>query len=1377
MNRWKRWLAALLTVFVLASALPVTALATELQSQAPAAAGQTSEDTGAPPDDTGGTPDGTGGTPGDTGGTPGDTGGTPDGTGGTPGSTGGTPGDTGGTPDGTGGTPGDTGGTPGDTGQMPGDTGGTPDNTGGTPDNTGGTPGETGGTPDGTGGTPGETGQTLEEPPEIVPNSLLPLDEYSASLDLTGYLPGELKAVPVTAVIENLVFRYPNQSYTIPEDAVISWVKGGYSIDSDNYVTIKDRENGTMDLSPEYDSDREVNLELIVGTADPLDSKNVRIRVEVSITPQDELLEFTAYATDRTEIQIYEFFSFIVSGTSWEKTVYRITVNPEDWTEGQAYLSVGLAEELDQNGLTATVYQGLYSTEKEAQEDNAAEIKDIWNQSNMPTNGGHLADYSFQSGYEGMPEVTLVLKRNGITVGVLPFALYMYTGRMSLSYNGCLYADGGEGNHIRASSWPSYSSGAYVYTLEPDYPVEGQYYLGLTLRNPDPEATGGGANGINWVTKAAVGNYATLAEAQDASDIREQLFSDPASAGGGYLADFSEVVTFTVFTENGQVLHYSLRVVAGEEEPLPLPPSPLSGDTYFRMSGAASKQKNGNSSDYYDAYVMSYEDDSYYYNGYQTVFLLDDGSGIADGTAIYPIFYQGSQVDVFAGQDVDGQTAGATKQESGVTSVTFQNGKAISYSAAAEDSVHLKNYWVTFVTKKTGGPALFVNGTNCEDHYDEEAQLPVREVFLTEEYDYHHDVFFANIGDEALTGLSVTLSEDARNVALDDYWRVSDTKTLNAFTSTESSTWYGELSNVSKIRLVPERDEAGNILAGEVSGTLTIRADNIDPVVILLKGTAGTPKITTETVLDGVRYVPYSSLIQTNNMYDPGAVTFTLESGSLPAGIELLTNGELYGVPQDMGTFSFTVSAAYEGTQADTKEFTLVIEDNTNENVWNYDQSIWKDNTYQITTAIPNQDGSVSAPAGTNVDLGGSWEGDSLLFVTAGDYASFEAVWLDGVKLTEGAGADYISEEGSTRITIRTQTLRDAGNGTHTFAAEFRDENDNLRRAAQNYELTSIGTSGGSGGGGGVTGGGSSGGGGATGGSSGSSSSSGGSTSYRIEVEQPEGGSLTSNHTSASRGDTVTVTVTPKDGYVLEALIVTDSGGNRLTVSDQGNNRYRFTMPAGRVSIQAVFEKISEPEPEPEPEPGEEPAPDLPFADVKADDWFAPYVTDVYQRELMTGTTADSFAPGLATSRGMIVTILHRLENSPVAEGTYFSDVPLNQFYTTAAAWAAENGIVSGYGDGRFGPNDPVSREQIVMILMRYAVLKGMDVSGQADLSQFHDQVDLSEEAVQAMAWACAKGLINGKGNGILDPQGQATRAEVAAIFSRFCQIYGESDE
>ena len=183
-----------------------------------------------------------------------------------------------------------------------------------------------------------------------------------------------------------------------------------------------------------------------------------------------------------------------------------------------------------------------------------------------------------------------------------------------------------------------------------------------------------------------------------------------------------------------------------------------------------------------------------------------------------------------------------------------------------------------------------------------------------------------------------------------------------------------------------------------------------------------------------------------------------------------------------------------------------------------------------------------------------------------------------------------------------------------------------------------------------------------------------------------------------------------------------------------------------------------------------------PFTDVSENDWFFNDVKFVYQNGLMNGTSATTFSPEGTTSRGMIVTILWRMAGSPDMEdkiwGYPFADVDATAYYGTAVYWARLNGIAGGYDDATFGPNDPITREQMAAILYRYAQYKGYDVSAKADLNKFTDADEISNYALEALQWANAEGLINGKGDGVLDPKGQATRAEAAAILTRFCENY-----
>ena len=242
------------------------------------------------------------------------------------------------------------------------------------------------------------------------------------------------------------------------------------------------------------------------------------------------------------------------------------------------------------------------------------------------------------------------------------------------------------------------------------------------------------------------------------------------------------------------------------------------------------------------------------------------------------------------------------------------------------------------------------------------------------------------------------------------------------------------------------------------------------------------------------------------------------------------------------------------------------------------------------------------------------------------------------------------------------------------------------------------------------------------------------------------------------KGDRVTITVTPNEGYVLGTLTATDANGDTISLTNAGNGKYTFTMPSSKVTISATF--VAE---------GSQ-GTQMPFTDVASGEWYYEAVQYVYNNELMNGMSATTFEPNSTTTRGMIVTMLYRLENEPTAASAGFTDVAAGQWYTDAVNWAAANNIVNGYGDSQFGPTDTITREQMAAILYRYAQYKGYDVTASADLSAYTDAANISSYAVSAMQWAVGEGLINGITDTTLVPGGSATRAQVAAILMRFCE-------
>ena len=174
------------------------------------------------------------------------------------------------------------------------------------------------------------------------------------------------------------------------------------------------------------------------------------------------------------------------------------------------------------------------------------------------------------------------------------------------------------------------------------------------------------------------------------------------------------------------------------------------------------------------------------------------------------------------------------------------------------------------------------------------------------------------------------------------------------------------------------------------------------------------------------------------------------------------------------------------------------------------------------------------------------------------------------------------------------------------------------------------------------------------------------------------------------------------------------------------------------------------------------------FIDIAPDAWYKDAVQYAYDNGLMTGVSATEFAPEATTTRAMIVSILARLENVTSAESAGFSDVSDGDWYATAVNWAANVGVVNGYEDNTFRPNTAITREQLAAILMNYASYKGQDVSARADLSAYSDAATISSWANDVMQWAVAEGLISGMTEDTLQPQGNATRAQVAAILQRF---------
>ena len=267
-------------------------------------------------------------------------------------------------------------------------------------------------------------------------------------------------------------------------------------------------------------------------------------------------------------------------------------------------------------------------------------------------------------------------------------------------------------------------------------------------------------------------------------------------------------------------------------------------------------------------------------------------------------------------------------------------------------------------------------------------------------------------------------------------------------------------------------------------------------------------------------------------------------------------------------------------------------------------------------------------------------------------------------------------------------------------------------------------------------------------------------TTYAITIRTSTGGKVTASAARAEQGEVITLNAAPNAGFELSSLTVTTSAGKKLSLADKGNGKYTFTMPAAAVAVTALFAP-------------QETQPDFPFDDVAQGTWYYEGVRYAYEHGLMSGTGEGTFSPDLPTSRGMLVTILYRLAGSPAAGSASFTDVAPGQWYADGVAWASANGVVSGYTDGSFRPNDTITREQMAAILYQYARLQGKLDSGRADLSIFADVDDLSAYAKEPMSWAVAQGLFSGVSADMLAPGGSTTRAQAAVILTAFSKALG----
>ena len=269
---------------------------------------------------------------------------------------------------------------------------------------------------------------------------------------------------------------------------------------------------------------------------------------------------------------------------------------------------------------------------------------------------------------------------------------------------------------------------------------------------------------------------------------------------------------------------------------------------------------------------------------------------------------------------------------------------------------------------------------------------------------------------------------------------------------------------------------------------------------------------------------------------------------------------------------------------------------------------------------------------------------------------------------------------------------------------------------------------------------------------------------YQPIIPDSDGGRVSISPRNPERGEEVTITPNPDDGYEVDEIIVTDRNGNEVEITDNNDGTYSFIQPTGRVTITVTYA------PEKCDGTAADNCPSLAFSDLDTSMWYHEAVDYAIENGLMNGTGNSVFSPETPITRAQAVTVLWRLENEPQVDYTMtFADVAEGQWYTEAVRWAASINVVGGYSAEEYGTDDFISRQDMATILWRYAEYKGYDVSATADLN-YTDAGNIADYALTAMQWACGSGIFEGNGDGTINPTGDTRRCEYAAIMMRFIE-------
>lgn len=848
---------------------------------------------------------------------------------------------------------------------------------------------------------PEEKEFTDEEQGEVSPLSLLPLDEIRLSVDLTAYTPVELTMVSVDEIFTG-------------ENALKDTEKIAWSMDyEEDFVISSPGDKIDLSYGTCYASSYGETWEMIVGDADQLNGNNIRYRINTKIINSRDWLRTKLCSSDdlgiKTIIELTEDDVYYQDLYRSERELYMRIPSNQLGENKMAYVGLDINSSVFSHTGYAElkVYEGKFTSVSEA-----LSGTDITNQiipSDLNnTDAGYLIEL-----YEDQWVTMVTFDLAGQPTGCLPFVIYM--GRRNMENHvssGNLFALTAENQIIyitdRQQNRRKDGYNEVTYTLYKGYKAEEKYHLKLSYYTE-------GESDASKVTAAYVGNYSSIEEAIGAGggNIKDELFGNTRS---GFQSDYSKGVDFTIFvggdgTENQEVYHYKVKAVEGMKEP------PMSGNTYVDFWGVVDKDGG-----YIHSYVLEKED-SYAEGCYVTILVDKD----VDLTKL-ALEFTARNLKLYA-------EGSSSPEVSGKSYHDFSQG-AVQFTASAENGIGAKNYWVQVIPVGIGEGKLYINSLadkEAKTRVENGITYSIREMYLDGRYDYIHDIVLVNIGKEELPALSAELISE--EVELDDYWSLTGNSSFQGVNidGINSSLSYGDLWNQAKLRI---RARDGMADGRDITGTLTIKSGENILMVLTLTGTVGDPSITTKEIPQAVKYVPYGTMIQNNNKYQWNTVSYSYIGGTLPGGMEIRPNGELYGVPTETGTFTFTVRMdnSYDDFSSSERTFTLTVIENTDGNVESA-----TDQGYYLTERIQN------ISMNSNQDQ---------TMVSEGVFDEFVDLFLDGEKLVKGV--DYDAESGSTRITIRGQTLKKSNTpGKHTLGIEFRTKDTNtLKRAAQNYEIT-----------------------------------------------------------------------------------------------------------------------------------------------------------------------------------------------------------------------------------------------------------------------------------------------------------------------------------